>query len=391
LLVAGVVGAATFSFLNAGKRLSAGDSNGGGWQQTEPGISYRNDRVRNVPWSIHLVRIDRSVKDFTFFAAHAGDKILGVSRISDQARGVPRELGRPVAGVNGDFYERDNRTYAGDPRGLQIVRGELVSEPDTVCVYFDRDGAPHVEQVQGNFQIKWPNGKQTPFGLNRQRMPSRAVLYTPTYGPSTRVSGGRDLILEREASTGSWLPLEPGRTYRARVREVKDSMDTHLPGDAMVLSIGPIQASKVPEVEAGAVLEISTATTPDLTGVRTAIAGGPSLFEGGKPFSTTAPPPGSAGAYSERSKYERHPRSGIGWNDTHIYLLTVDGRQSDLSVGMTIAEMANYLSKLGCTAGMNFDGGVSATMWLSGRVANDPCQGERSIANSLFVLRKPAK
>jgi len=47
--------------------------------------------------------------------------------IADQARTIPPEIGRAVAGVNGDFYERENPTYAGDPRGLQIVKGELIS------------------------------------------------------------------------------------------------------------------------------------------------------------------------------------------------------------------------------------------------------------------------
>jgi hypothetical protein len=58
-------------------------------------------------------------------------------------------------------------------------------------------------------------------------------------------------------------------------------------------------------------------------------------------------------------------------------------------MGMTLAELAAYLVKLGCTDGMNFDGGASASMWMSGQIVNDPCQGERPVANSLFVVRKP--
>ena len=38
-------------------------------------------------------------------------------------------MGHAVAGLNGDFYERENPLYAGDPRGLQIVDGELLSGP----------------------------------------------------------------------------------------------------------------------------------------------------------------------------------------------------------------------------------------------------------------------
>src|SRR5262245_554641 len=129
--------------LNVGKLVRAGDSTTG-WDQAEAGVSYRNDRIGRMPWSIHIVRVDRGRKDLEFFAALATTKVLGVSRISEQARSVPADIGRAIAGVNGDFYERDNRTYAGDPRGLQIVRGELVSGPDTVCVWFDPTGNPHL-------------------------------------------------------------------------------------------------------------------------------------------------------------------------------------------------------------------------------------------------------
>jgi hypothetical protein len=334
------------------------------------------------------VKVDRSRKDLTFFAALATGQVLGVSRISEQARSIPPEIGRAIAGVNGDFYERDSPIYAGDPRGLQIVKGELISSTSTVCIWFDADGNPHLDDVKDAFSVTWPDGRKTPFKLNEQRRGRLMVLYTPTYGPSTRINGGRDLVLEKEG-TGPWLPLQAGKTYRAKVREVRASADTRLPADAMVLSMGSLAFPTVPEVEPGAILEISTPLTPELMGCQTAIAGGPALIKDGKAFSLKAPPEGDRSGYSERSKYERHPRSAVGWNATHLYLVTVDGRQPGLSVGMTLAELAEYLVNLGCTDGMNFDGGASACMWMSGEIINNPCQGERPIANSLMVVRKP--
>ena len=354
----------------------------------EPGVTHFNDRIASEPWSIHVVKVDRSRKDLGFIAPLAMGTVLGVSRISEQAEAIPRAQGRAIAGVNGDFYERENRTYAGDPRGLQIVNGELVSGTSTVSVWFDATGQPQVGDVAGNFNVTWPDGRQTRFGLNQQRLSDMAVLYTPTYGASIRVNGGRDLILEKDGD-GPWLPLQTGQTYRAKVRAVQPTADTPLPADAMVLSFGPGLIADLPEVAPGAVLKISTATLPGLKGVKTAIAGGPALIQNGKAFSAKAPSAGVGGGYSERSKYERHPRSAVGWSPTHIYLVTVDGRQPGLSMGMTLAELAAYLVKLGCTDGMNFDGGASASMWMSGQIVNDPCQGERPVANSLFVVRKP--
>jgi len=354
----------------------------------EPGVSYMNDKVSREPWSIHVVKIDRSRKDLALYSAHAKDKVLGVGMIAEQARSVPREIGRAVAGVNGDFYVRDNPPYSGDPRGLQIINGDLVSAPDTVCVWFDAGGNPHLDEVKDNFQVTWPDGRKIPFGLNEQRRPNTAVLYTPTYGVSTRATGGRQLILEKDGDS-PWLPLQAGQNYRARVQEVQTNGNTRLATNIIVLSLGPQLLAKLPELTPGLVLEISTATTPDLKGVKTAIAGGPAIIKDGKPFTGTRPPPGTGGDYSQRSKYERHPRSAVGWSPTHVYLVTVDGRQPGLSMGMTLAELAKYMAGLGCTDAMNLDGGKSAQMWMKGEIVNNPCQGEDTVANSLLVIRKP--
>jgi exopolysaccharide biosynthesis protein len=87
--------------------------------------------------------------------------------------------------------------------------------------------------------------------------------------------------------------------------------------------------------------------------------------------------------------FERHPRAAVGWSQTHIFLVEVDGRQSELSVGMTLKELGEYMARIGCEEAINLDGGASATCWYRGRVVNSPCNGsERSIANGLVVLRK---
>jgi hypothetical protein len=263
----------------------------------------------------------------------------------------------------------------------------MISAPDTCSVWFDVDGNPHLGEVKSDFSVTWPDGSKMRIGLNEQRRPRMAVLYTPTYGASTRADGGRNLILEK-AADGPWLPLAAGETRRARVREVRRDGNTPLAANTMVLSLGPELLSGVPAVASGDVVQIGTATTPDLMGVRTAISGGPILINAGKPFSQMVAPPGVAHDYSQRSRYERHPRSAVGWSPTHLYLVTVDGRQPGLSVGMKLAELAEFMANLGCTEAMNLDGGKSAQMWLNGRIVNSPCQGEDTVANALLVIRK---
>lgn len=88
----------------------------------------------------------------------------------------------------------------------------------------------------------------------------------------------------------------------------------------------------------------------------------------------------------------RQPRTAIGFNATtaRAWLVTVDGRQSTWSVGMTLDELARLLQDLGAREAMNFDGGGSTTCWTStAGVANRPSDAgntERSVINALAVV-----
>src|ERR1043166_8237744 len=62
----------------------------------EAGITHIHDTVDSVPWSIHVVKIDRSRKDLSFYTPIARGTVLGVSRISELAREVPASLGKEI-------------------------------------------------------------------------------------------------------------------------------------------------------------------------------------------------------------------------------------------------------------------------------------------------------
>jgi hypothetical protein len=357
-----------------------------------PGVVHVLDLETNEPWSIHIAKIDRSCDDLEIQSVKAQGKVRGLARLSDQVATVTAGSGRPVAAVNGDFYVTDGRSaYVGDPRGLQILHGEVISAPtDQDSFWIGRTGAPQVGHVESQFQVAWPDGSATPFGLNEERAPNRAVLYTPRMGASTgTASGGTEFILEH-AGKGPWLPLRAGETYTARVKAVRRAGDAPLADDIMVLSVGP-QLCLAPggpsQVGPGSVVKISTATIPDLAGVRTAISGGSVLVQDGKREGMKVP---ITADYKFRSVFERHPRSAVGADDKFIYFVQVDGRQPRVSMGMTLSELGQYMHQLGCTLALSLDGGASSTFWLDGQVLNSPCHGrEREIANGLVVVQKP--
>lgn len=355
-------------------------------KKSPPEIDYRNHRDRSRPWSIHIVRIPRQGGLFQIRAVHAGGGAVGLSRLSDQARPLGSPQAIPIAAINGDFYQRDG-PYAGDPRGLQIVQGELLSAPSgTASFWIDAAGVPQTTNTFSRFQVTWPDGTTTPMGLNGNRSFTGVELYTPALGRNTQTRGGREFILD-PATNSPWLPLQPEKIYRAKVREVRDGGSSPIFASTMVLSAAPQLFRKIPVIQPGAQLTISTAIAPAFPGVRTAISGGPVLLRDGKP------PPLRSRSFesSDFRSQERHPRSAIGWNDDYFFLVEVDGRRSNLSVGMTLGELASFLIDLGCRDALNLDGGGSATLWYNGRVQNSPCEGaERFIGNSLVVLQRKA-
>ena len=344
--------------------------------RAERWFHYTNEVIDEIPWSIHVVKLDRTSRDFEFVSTLGQGTVFGMGTVSEQLKLLPRDLGQPIAAINGDFYDKSEK-YQGRPRDLQIYCGEVVSSPaGHTCFWMAPDGSPQMTNVYSRFRVNWPDGKSTPIGLNQAREEDAAVLFTSAVGASTRTTGGVELILEGETNS-SGRPLHIGQVVKARVQLVRTSGDTRLTAQSMVLSLGPNLVSRLTLPKAGQTLSLVLETLPDLSGVTVALGGGPALVRESKPMHWSG------------FMHMRHPRTALGWNKDSIFLVEVDGRQSNISLGMTFPELADFLIKLGCSDAMNFDGGGSATLWTLGSVRNSPSEGdERPSANALVVLRK---
>lgn len=349
-------------------------------------VEYKAKRDPRGPWVIHVVRVPRNQSEFQLSAVHADGRAVGLEPTSRQTK-VLTGLGSPIAAINGDFYRRSG-PFAGDPRGLQIVEGELISAPGgSASFWIDANGEPHITNTISLLAVTWPGGGITRVGLNGVRRNNGAELFTPALGATTQTVGGREIILE-QLGENPWLPLLCGKAYRARVRAVRDTGNSPIEPETLVVSVGPALARTLPMPASGAELTITTETQPTLRGARTAISGGPILVSKGKRHRIRGT---SDDSYESTSMLERHPRSAIGWDAEAYYLVQVDGRHRT-SVGMTLNELAALFLELGCQEAVNLDGGGSATLWFDGRVRNRPCDGhERPVANSLVVLRKKAQ
>lgn len=341
-----------------------------------PGITYTHIEDVTIPLSIHVVKIDRARSDFEFRVTLGGRKHFGVASVAEQAASVPRRDGYPVAAVNGDYFSGHFGPYQGIPAGLNISHGELFTAPAGPCFWIDAAGQPHIAKIYSTMKVIWPNGQEMPLGLNQERKENAAVLYTPALGSTTRTSGGRELILIADRPE-HWLPLRVGEAYAARVLKIEAGGDSPIRDDTVVLSIGPKLLNQIPVVQPGDRIQFTTTTLPELKDVQTGIGGGPILASEGKAYRWPSPQP-------------RNPLTGIGWNDHSFFLVAVDGRRQDVSLGMNYPEFAQEMLRLGCTEAMSFDGGGSATLWLDGRIMN-LLSGiwERRVADALIVVRVP--
>jgi len=369
------------------------------WKSAGPGIetlSLTNSRPSPVLFTaVRIARADFE-KKFNLVTTLASNTVVGLEPLPAQIRGLPKELGEPVAAINGDFFVMVG-AVKGDPRGLQIAHGELVSDASGPAAFWiDSKGQFHGEQVQSRLEISWPGLEATAAGLNEPVGTNGMVLFTPRMGTvyrnrsannrgsvGTRTNwvmrgeGGREWLLEKSGA-GPWLPLKIGKHYEARAVESFDGF-TNVPPGHLVLSLSSNAVATLPAMTNGVILKIAVRTDPDLTGIQEALGSGPMLVRDGERFEVTA-----------RMSDKPHPRSGIGWNDDFLILAVADGRQPGISVGVTLPEFADFMIDLGCQEAIDMDGGQSTTLMLNDAVINHPADGRpRDVANGVVVLRKP--
>ena len=117
------------------------------------------------------------------------------------------------------------------------------------------------------------------------------------------------------------------------------------------------------------------------------LGGRPELLDGGSRVGDllTTENPGFAAS--------RHPRTAVGVSteDERLWLIVVDGRQGDYSMGMTLPELAGLMEALGIEEALNLDGGGSSVMLAKGRTVSRPSDatGERPVVNALLLVEDP--
>ncbi len=327
------------------------------------------------PWTINVLEADP--KEIQIRVAHAYDAAIGLETTEELAR-----RRGAMAAVNGGYFQMEG-LLAGDSQGTLRIEGTLLSEPDrgrAAVGFFDHNGTAKAVFGRLGFsgQVVFAEGEPVPLdGMNRQRQPSEVVLYTPDFHRTTLTPpGGTEIVIEK-----------------GQVAEIREGAGSSpIPSSGMVLSVGDERSPGiVPLVQRGSSVSVMTRLLPLLPDpegewerARYIVGGGPLLLWKGRRLEEPEKESVSRVFY-----LARHPRTAAGVRaDGTLVFVTVDGRQPETSVGMSIPELTDLMLELGCVSAVNLDGGGSTTMVINGLVVNSP-SGSSPRRNADAILLYP--
>jgi len=278
-----------------------------------------------------------------------------------------------IAGVNGGYFH-----YSGRPLGLLYIDGELVSEPlyQRSSLLIDQDNNIYFAQVdwQGELLIESPELKINIDGVNREAKKEEVIVFNYFYGPrmSALDKDHYDIVV---------------RDNRILGIESTEGSQTAIPPDGFIIRFSAQRSdikNRIPELK-GKKITLNYNFSPDLSGknIVHAVGGGPRLLKDGKIDIS-----GQEENFQNDILNGQAPRTAVALTeDNHLLLLTVDGRQSDLSVGMSLKELAQTLKDFGAVEAINLDGGGSARMVIRGFTMSNPSE-KRLISNGVVVDQK---
>lgn len=347
--------------------------------QTSSGHASTGDLTG--PWFINVLRIDLGRAALKI--VHALDEGVGLETVSSMAARY-----RATAAINGGYF-RTTGTYRGESIGLLLLEGKLISEPnnDRAAIGLissadnDEVGFSHL-RFSGQISVR--RRKHTVQGLNRPLSPNELIVFTPEFHRTTLTNpNGIEVVVRRNTvvSVGdlkgsSQIPAD-GYVVSA-VGNARQWVKEHLrKGSKVIFSwrLSPL------EPRAGRDDEVKWRRAYSIVGA------GPQLIKAGKVDITD-----KQEKMIPTFRTDRHPRTAIAKLESgKLLLLTVDGRQPGMSVGMSLNMLADLLLELGAVDAINLDGGGSTAMVVRDKLVNRPSDqtGERPVSDAILVFSKP--
>lgn len=303
---------------------------------------------------------------------------------------------RVVAGVNGDFF-----STIGVPSGLQISDGEIMTSPSnikTLMMVMPDKTVKLEDSVHMTATVTAENGDAISIDMiNRTRAISHnnhVFLYTKHFGSSTRTpDGGIEAVVD---ASNPRFKLTAGHRLTGTVKSIKDVYDSPISKGTFVLSASGSKADWLSaHLRAGEKVQVDVSFDKSVNRARQVVSGNSTL---GFVLLKNGQIPENILDPSDSNNTDQAPRTILATKQGKLYVLSVDGRQSGFSDGISLIEAAHYLQSLGMEQAINIDGGGSTTYYVRQpgnehpTLINHPSDGpERPVGNALMVVTTAPK
>jgi len=355
---------------------------------TDPAPADQINTTPRGPWVISVLTIDPKKANGHLKTTYGPD-LAQVEKTSDLVRSAGA-----LAGVNASFFTfTANPQYPGDPVGLGISDGKLLSEPLTdpaeanllidaksnkvVMGHLSWSGTVRNRQTGAELPLEFVNHPPviptTCATLPDQTTctaPGDVVLFTPEFAATTPVGAGVEVVLDRRGCV-----VRTSTTRGTTLTASQTSLQATGQDTAALLAVaakGCVRNDMKVSNEDGENVPLHSGLY-GVTGRYRLTANGEIVV------------PSGTGSF-----FDRNPRSIAGTTrDGKIVLAALDGRQTT-SVGTTMDETAAVAKALGMRNAINLDGGGSTAMALQdGTLVNHPSGAggaERSVGDAIIFV-----
>ncbi|MBE1490643.1 phosphodiester glycosidase family protein [Plantactinospora soyae] len=351
---------------------------------TDPAAADQINTTTRGPWVVNVLTIDPKTTR-GHLAATYGPDLAEVEKTTDLVRAAGA-----LVGVNASFFTfTASAQYPGDPVGLGVFGGKLLSEPTG-----DPAEANLVVDARSNKvlmgRLRWTGTVQNtrtkvslplefinhppvvPAGcgdLAQQTqctLPGDVVRFTPEFAEATPSGAGVEVVLDAQGCV-----VRTSTTRGTTLSREQTSLQATGRDSVALLAVakGCLKQTTTVLDEAGKKLRLHAGMF--------AVNGRYRLLADGR----IVVPAGSD------SFFARNPRTIAGTTvDGKIVLATLDGRMTT-SVGTTMDETAAVAAALGLHDAINLDGGGSTAMSVEGALVNQPSGGtERAVGDALVFV-----
>jgi hypothetical protein len=341
------------------------------WRKVQKGLFQRNisGMTGKGPINLNALRFDRGRFTFSAFDFRADIK-AGLSFSQSAARHGG------IAGFSGGFFlysepriEAPAARY--DPVGLLIADGKLVNPPLYARPAFiqDDEGKVHFASVGlKGATLRFEGGTHFRIGGTNaaRRTSAMPVAFNRADQPTTPHHEGYLLTIVAK-----------------RITAIQQGGRVQIPVGGFVVTLPPTPewAGLAAGVTEGTKVTFLPPTLPGIKGIVSAIAGGPTLLEGGRTSGPKALPREEFTGDAEPMTFSTDetgdlnllPRLAIGLTPDHkVVVLAADGRNFNAALGLTLGDVTSVMRALGCIHAINMDGGSSKRLVLRGEPLDLP-------------------